>query len=400
MSLRDLLSLALEALRAHRLRYGLSALAVAVGVAAVVLMASLGEGTRRFISGQMSAFGTCIVGVHPGKVSTAGIPGAMGGSARSLTLDDARALARLPGVRGATPFVDGTSLVEYGTLGRHVMILGVGGRALEVWSMKVAAGQFLPDVDWKRGETVAVLGPTLKRELFGNSNPLGATVRIGRARFRVIGVAESKGTVFGFDFDDLAYIPVANALRLYDKSELAEVDLLAASTDESEQVAERARLLMIDRHSGEEDVTIVTQRDAMKTVDAIMNVVTGTVTAIAAISLLVGAIGIFTILWIVVQERVQEIGLVKALGARRRQVFAWYLFEAALTASAGGAIGLLVGAGGAAILGRVVPALNSYTPAWVVMAALSTALGVGLIAGVVPAWRAVSLDPVEALRAE
>jgi putative ABC transport system permease protein len=400
MRVTDLFSLAFEALRAHRLRYGLSALAVAVGVCAVVLMSSVGEGARLFMVEQLSAFGTSVVGINPGKVETAGIPGAMGGSARRLTLDDARALARLPGVVAATPYAGGSSLVEAGNRGRRVIVMGVGGQAPRTWSMKVGAGSFLPDVDWERGMPVAVLGPTLKRELFGEANALGEVVRIGKARFRVVGLMESKGTMLGFDLDDVAYIPVANAMRLFNRPELAEIDLLARSIDESALVAERARALMVERHGGEEDVTVVTQRDAMRTVDGIMRVVTGTVTAIAAISLLVGAIGIFTILWIVVHERVREIGLVKALGGTRAQVLAWYLCEAALTALAGGVAGLALGAGGSALASQLLPGLKAYTPPGVVGAALGMAIGVGLLAGVAPALRAVSLDPIEALHTE
>jgi putative ABC transport system permease protein len=348
----------------------------------------------------MNIFGTTIVGVHPGKVSTGGIPGAMGGSARKLTMDDARALRRLPGVVDAVATAYGTALVQHGDRGRRVLVEGVTAQVPRVWIMGVAAGTFLPDLDWDRASPVAVLGPRLKRELFGDANALGATVRIGEARFRVIGVMEPKGQVLGFDMDDIAYIPVASAMRLFNQSELAEVNLLAATVDESEVVAERARLLMIERHNGDEDVTIMTQKEGLKMVGDIMNVVTGTVTAIAAISLLVGAIGIFTILWIVVQERVQEIGLVKALGATRSQIVWWYLFEAILTSAVGGVAGLLVGAGGAAALGLLVPALESYTPPAIIVASLVMALGVGVLAGVAPALRAARLDPVEALRAE
>jgi putative ABC transport system permease protein len=318
----DLLGLALEALAAHRTRYGLSALAVAVGVAAVVLLASIGEGTRRFIAAQMSAFGTTVIGVHPGRVETFGVPGAMGGGARPLTLDDARASARLPGVVSATPAVEATAEVELGALRRRVMVFGVGGAMPRTWSMRVGAGRFLPDQDWERGAPLAVLGPRLARELAAGAPVLGRVVRIGNARFRVVGVMEPKGSVFGFDLDDVAYVPVANAMRLFHRRELSEVNLMANSLVESDALAERARLLMIERHRGDEDVTIVTQRDALRAVDGIMTVVTGTVTAIAAISLLVGAIGIFTILWIVVHERVQEIGLVQAVGATRGQVLA------------------------------------------------------------------------------
>ena len=398
MRARDLFSLALEALLAHRLRYGLSALASGVGVCAVVAMSSLGEGTRRFIEAQASTFGTTIVGVHAGKVSTQGIPG-VAGSTRPLTIEDARALARLPGVVAATPYASGTAEIEYGPRTRRSLIMGVGGQMPRAWSMRVAAGQFLPDVGWDRRSQAVVLGPRVVRELFGNESPLGRTVRVARARFRVVGIMETKGQLLGFDLDDVAYISVANALTLFDRPELGEVNLLAGSIEGSRALAGRARTLMIERHR-EDDVTIVTQADGMKVIDSIMDVVTGTVTGIAAVSLLVGAIGIFTVLWIVVQERVHEVGLVKAIGGTNLQVLQWYLCEAILTALVGGLGGLIVGAGGAALLAHAVPAIQAWTPPGIALAALAMAFGVGLIAGVLPAMRAARLDPVEALRAE
>ena len=266
--------------------------------------------------------------------------------------------------------------------------------------MRVATGSFLPDLDWDRASPVVVLGPTLKRELLRSENPLGAVVRIGTARFRVIGVMESKGTLLGFDMDDTAYIPVRNAMRLFHLGELSEVNLLAGTRVEVDSVAERARRVMIDRHDGEDDVTIISQKDALRMVGGVMRVLTLTVTAIASISLLVGAIGILTILWIVVQERKREIGLVKALGGTRAQILAWYLCEAALTAGVGGGVGLLFGAGVAAAISWVVPGLSTHTPPAILAAALGMAVLVGMLAGIAPALRASALDPIQALRAD
>jgi putative ABC transport system permease protein len=400
VNLADLLGLSREALAAHRLRYGLSALAVGVGVAAVVLLASIGEGTRRFIGSQMTQFGTTLVAVHPGKTETGGMPGTMGGSFQKLTLDDARAMARLPGVTGVLPNAYGTAIVTYGGRGRRVYVNGITHEMPRMYLMPVAAGQFIPRMDFERTSPVVVLGPRVKRELFGEDNALGAAVRIGQARYRVIGIMEGKGDFLGMDLDDMVYVTVADAMRLFNRPELDEVDLMAASNDEIEAVAARARELMIERHDGNDDVTIITQKDAQQMVNRVLGIVTAVVTAIAAISLLVGAIGILTIMWIVVQERVTEIGLVKALGARRSQIMTWYLFEAAATALAGGIGGLVVGLGGAWLISAAIPGLEVFVPVWVVAAALAMALVVGLASGVAPAVRASALDPVEALRGE
>jgi putative ABC transport system permease protein len=396
----DLFGLALEALRGHRLRYALTALAVAVGISAVVLLSSIGEGTRRFIVGQMSQFGTTIIGVYPGRTQTGGMPGMVSGSVRKLSLDDARALTRLPGVTGVVPTVYGTAVYEYAGRSRRTFVFGVTSQATQVWSMHVVSGQFLPAMDFDRGSPVVVLGPRVKRELFGLDNALGASIRIGESRFRVVGVMESKGQMLGFDLDDAAYIPVANAMRLLNRPEIDELDVLAASPDDIDPVAERVRRTLIERHDRREDFTIMTQKEALEMVNNILNIVSAVVTGIAAISLLVGAIGILTIMWIVVQERVAEIGLVKALGATRGQILSWYMVEAGLTALAGGVVGLLVGVGGAQLLRRAVPGLESYTSPLTVALALAVSFAVGLVAGVAPALRAARLDPVEALRGE
>jgi putative ABC transport system permease protein len=401
MTALDLASLSGEALRAHRLRYALSALAIAVGISAVVLMVSIGEGMRLFIIDQVSSFGTTLISINPGKVETrGGMPGAMGGSVKKLTLDDARAIKRIPGVTGAVPVAYGTALVEHGNRGRDVFIYGVSHEAPEVWSLPVGSGQFLPVMDYDRAAPVCVLGPKLKRELFGDANALGATVRIGKARYRVIGIMAPKGQFLGFDLDDTAYIPIGSAMRLLNRSEVDEVDLRAASTEAIDPVAERLKALMIERHDGHEHFTIVTQKEAQTMVSNILGVVTTVVSAIAAISLLVGAIGILTIMWIVVRERTAEIGLVKAIGARRGQILVWYLAEAAATALAGGIGGLLLGAGVAALLALLIPGLQSHTSPWLVIGALAMAVTVGIGSGVAPALQAARLDPVQALRGE
>jgi putative ABC transport system permease protein len=400
VSLADLFELAFEALRGHRLRYVLTALAVAVGISAVVLLSSIGEGTRRYIVDQMTQFGTTIIGVYPGRTQTGGMPGIISGSMRKLSLDDARALTHLPGVAGVVPTVYGTAVYEYGNRSRSTYVFGATWQGTLVWSMHVAGGQFLPPMDFDRGSPVVVLGPRLKRELFGEENALGAAIRIGESRFRVIGIMEAKGQMLGFDLDDAAYLPVASAMRLLNRPEIDELDVLAASPDDIDPVVARIREVLIQRHDRREDFTIMTQKEGQEMVSNVLDIITAVVTGIAAISLLVGAIGILTIMWIVVQERVAEIGLIKALGATRNQILRWYLVEAGLTSLTGGVVGLVVGVGGAALLHRAVPALESYTSPLTVALALGVSFAVGVGAGVAPALRAARLDPVEALHGE
>lgn len=400
MSFSDLFGLTIEALRMHRLRYGLSALAITVGVAAVVLLASIGEGTRRYIIGQMTQFGTTLVAVYPGRLETRGMPGLMGTGTRKLTLDDARVLSRIPGVAGTVPTAYGSAEVRYAGRGRRVYVYGVTDEVPAVWSMHVATGQFVPRMDYDRTSPIIVLGPRLKQELYGDDNALGTIVRVAQTRFRVIGIMEKKGQLLGFDLDDAAYIPVANSLQLFNKVEADEIDLLAASTDAIDSVASRVTAVLRERHDGKIDFTLYTQKESQAMVDRIIGVITGVVTGIAAISLLVGAIGILTIMWIVVQERVGEIGLAKAIGATRGQILTWYLFESAITAGVGGIAGLLIGLFGGWALSQVVPGLSSATSPLIVVEAIAMALLVGMGAGVAPAIRAASMDPVEALRTE
>jgi len=401
MTTRDLVQLTVEGFRAHRMRYGLSALAIVIGVSAVVLLSSIGEGTRLSIVGEFSQFGTTIIGVHTGKVETSGIPtGAIGGSVRPLTLGDARALTRVPGVTAVVPVGYGSANVQAGRRSRRVIVYGVSADAPEVWKMPVRSGQFIPRMDFDRRMFVAVLGPKVARELFPDRNPVGAAIRVGETRFRVIGVMEAKGELLGSDFDDVVYVPVANALQMFNKVGLVEVDCLAASPEAVDAVVGRIQALMIDRHQGRDDVTIVTQADALAVIDRILGIVTSVVAAIAGISLFVGGIGILTVMWIVVNERETEIGLVKAIGASRRQILRWYLFEAAVVAVGGGLLGLLGGWAGGHLLAAAIPGISTSTPAAVVVTALVTSLTVGLLAGIGPAIRASRLDPLQALRGE
>jgi putative ABC transport system permease protein len=270
----------------------------------------------------------------------------------------------------------------------------------EVISFRVRQGTFLPPGDPRQGGAVAVLGPTVKRELFGDGNALGAFVRIGGSRLRVIGVMEPRGKMLGFDLDDAAYIPLATHMQVFNRDELQEIHLTFREAAGAGAVEERVRRVLAARHDGVEDFTVTSQAAMLDIFDSVMSAITLAVGAIAGISLLVASIGILTMMWITVGERTREIGLLLALGASSRQVHRIFLVEAVALSLTGGLAGLLVGLGIAAAVRAIVPGIPLETPLPYAAAAIGLSTVVGLVSGVLPARRAARLDPIEALRAE
>ena len=398
--MRELLHLATGALRAHRLRSALSMLGIGIGVASVILLTSIGEGTRVYLLSQFTQFGTNILAINPGKAKTLGIPGVLGGTTRKLTIDDAEALERVWGVETVVPVTMGLARVEAGERGRSVSVLGATPDLPTLWRFGARQGSFWPKGDPRRGAPLAVLGPKLAHELFGERSALGELVRIAGGRFRVVGVMEPKGQMMGFDIDDVAYVPVASAMQLFDQDELFEIDLIYANAREAARVEAEVKRLLALRHGGEEDFTVTSQEAMLDVFGKVMDVVTMAVGAIAGISLLVGATGILTMMWIAVGERTSEIGLVRALGASRAQVQGLFLAEAAILATLGGVAGVAAGLGLGWALRLAVPGLPVETPLRFVVAGLVVSVLTGLVSGVAPARRAAGLDPIEALRAE
>jgi putative ABC transport system permease protein len=396
---RDLIQLAWGALAGHRLRSALSMLGIAIGIASVILLTSIGEGTRAYVLSQFTQFGTNLIAINPGKSQTLGVPGVLGGTTHKLTLDDAEAVARVPGVVDAAPFAMGSARVEAGERGRSVFVYGATPAIARVLTLDVRQGAFWPAGDPRRGAPVTLLGPTVSRELFQGDNPLGRFVKIGGTRFRVIGVMAPKGRILGFDIDDAVYVPVASAMKLFNLDELVEIDVLYARPDLSDAVERGVRAALTERH-GREDFTLTTQAAMLEVAGNVMNVITLAVGAIAGISLLVGATGILTMMWIAVGERTGEIGLLRSLGATRAQVRFLFLAEAAGLSTLGGLAGLVFGLGLAQALALVVPGLPVRTPPLFMLLAVLVSLLTGLVSGVVPARRAARLDPIEALRAE
>jgi putative ABC transport system permease protein len=399
MLAKDFALLALRALAAHRLRSFLTLLGIAVGITAVILLTSIGEGIHQFVLAEFTQFGTNVMEISPGKKGAKGGPPGLPGTARELTLEDAAALARMPGVVGVTPIVWGNSEVEANGRLRRTTIYGAGADMPRVFAMQIRVGQFLPPDDPEHARAFVVLGAKIKQELFGAGNALGERLRIGGEHFRVIGVVAPKGQFLGTDLDDTAFVPTARAMTLYNRSGLMTINLTYTEGLPSAKLAAATKTLLIARH-GREDFTVTTQEDMLKTLSKILNILTAAVGALGGISLLVGAVGIVTIMTIAVTERTGEIGLLVALGAGRGTILALFLAEAVALAALGGLVGLLLGAGLATLVGWFVPALPVHTPwPFVALAELASML-IGLLAGVLPAHRASSLAAVEALRSE
>jgi putative ABC transport system permease protein len=399
MILGDALFLALRAITAHRLRSFLTLLGIAVGIAAVILLTSIGEGINRFVLAEFTQFGTHVIGITPGRTEASGGPPGLPASVRPLTFEDAQALTRIPGVIAVVPAVNGNAEVAAGGRVRRTTILGGNAAMREVFNVRVRIGQFLPEEEADAARSLAVLGPKLKEELFGAGNALGARLRIGGLRFRVVGVLEPKGQFLGIDLDDTAYIPAARALELFNREGVTEIDVAYAQGVPAARVAADVKRVLAARH-GREDFTVTTQEEMLRTLGNILDVLTLAVGGLGSISLLVGGVGIVTIMTIAVAERTGEVGLMLALGAQRRTILGLFLGEAVVLAVLGGAMGLLLGIGLAQLIHALVPALPVHTPVPFAVLAVALSAVIGLVAGVMPARRAAGLDPVASLRAE
>jgi putative ABC transport system permease protein len=397
MRARDLLAFAARALRGHRLRTGMSLLGVAIGVAAVVTLTALGEGARRYVSGQFASIGANLLIVLPGKTeTTGGMPG-LGGVPNDLTLEDAEAVRRsVREIDKAAPIVMGQETVAHEERRRQVALAGATHEMLEVRRLQMARGRFLPELEWDRGSPVAVLGTTLAAELFPGEDPVGRVVRIGDWRMRVVGVLSPKGQQLGIDMDDVVVVPVATAMKMLNRRSLFRLVLQVRAHTDLERAKEKVVRLLSDRH-GEEDVTVITQDAVLTAFNSILGALTLALAGIAAVSLAVAGIGIMNVMLVSVSERTREVGLLKATGAGRGQILAAFLAEAVLISSTGGVLGLALGWLTVRAIVAVYPALPATPPLWAVVAAFSLSVIVGGLFGVLPARRATRLDPVAAL---
>jgi len=396
----DIIFYGWHSLRSYRTRSLLMLIAMSISVASVMLLTALGEGARRYVHDEFTSLGTNLVIVLPGKNETsgAGLNTMMGATPRDLTLDDARALTRHADVTRIAPINVGAVEASWQNRKREITLLGSTSDLLELRHWKLAAGQFLPEMDWQRATPVCVIGKKIRDEIFGAHAALGQWLRLGQNRYRVIGIMASEGRTIGLDVEETVVIPVASAQSLLNTPSLFRILIEIKRRDRMQSVIDFATATIRERHYGEEDVTVITQDAVLQTFDKILSTLTYAVGGIAAISLVVAGIMIMNVMLVAVSQRTAEIGLLKALGASRRQIIRLILTEALLLTLIGAAAGFVIGIFGSWGIRLAFPDLQAYPPVWAMLASLLVALVTGLLFSLLPARKAAKLDPVLALQ--
>jgi putative ABC transport system permease protein len=402
MNFLETFRVSFEAIQSNKVRSGLTMLGVIIGVMAVILLVSIGEGARVYITRELTGMGTNLLIVTPGKTSTSGgfhPPSA--GTVRKLSYDDSLALRRRAWLlTDAVPIVLGTGKVKFENRSRDTTIIGTTTEFERVRNLFVDTGSFVSQEDVDGKSKVVVLGRTVKDELFGEENPLGKAVMLSDARYRVIGVMMKKGTSLGWDIDDVVFIPVTSGQELFDTDGLFEILASTPRAEDVDRAIAQIKDILIRRHAHKEDFTIQTQGAMLATMNTILGVLTAVLGGIAGISLLVGGIGIMNIMLVSVRERTREIGIRKALGARNRDIMAQFLIEAMTLSGAGGIVGIVVGVGLALLIPVFVDVLPTSVSVWSILMAFFFSAAVGVFFGVYPARKAALQDPIQALRYE
>lgn len=402
MGIKEVVRLAVESLLVQKLRTALTILGMVIGVGAIVLLVSLGQGAKNYVTSEFEGLGTNLIIIQPGKSDKKTHMGPpVGAAQRKMTTADVMAIEkRALNVEAVSGLVLGTVSARFEDALSNITVFGTNEQFPQILSVRVGRGNYFSREEDDYGRRVLVLGQTVATELFGEADPIGLTVKLNESEFRIIGVLLPMGNKLGLDFDELGFIPTEAALKLFNDDKLFGIRAKASSrVGIDDAVAEISEILK-ERRDGEEDFTVLTQVSMMESMNTILNMLTYVLAAIAAISMLVGGIGIMNIMWVTVVERTQEIGIRRAVGARRVDILKQLLAEAVALSVLGGAVGV----GGAVVLTVslyfVFPSFDMRAPLWIIAPAFFVAFIVGVVFGVVPAWRASRIEILDALRYE
>lgn len=401
MNIIESINVSREAIISNKVRSALTMLGVIIGVMAVILLVSIGEGARMYIYEELGTLGTNLLIVTPGKTATrGGFHPPAAGTVKKLVYDDAVALRkRATYLSDAVPIMFGTGKIKYHNLSRDTSVVGSTEEYFRVRNLNVEIGSFISEADVETKRRVIVLGRTVKRELFGDINPLGKMVTLSDAHYRVIGVMERKGVALGFDIDDIVFIPTTSAQELFDTDSLFQIVTKVKRAEDVPKAEKQIKEILLKRHNNKEDFTIISQDEMISVMGKVLNIMTGVLAGIAGISLLVGGIGIMNIMLVSVKERTKEIGLRKAVGAKKWDVMIQFIIEAVILSLIGGLIGIVGGIGIASLIPKFT-FLPTKVSLWSVIIAFFFSAFVGIFFGVYPARKAATLDPIQSLRYE